>query len=142
MTPAVMRVDLKMERPQGFLDQFSSTSTNMTCINLMGKPLHRKLPIQNEKNNYFSNNGSKRFHYIPTLIVTKHNLRFYYIFLRSFKRKSRDILSKLIENIYIKGSKVEQGSLEHLRENWETGIQFPVWAKSLTPGFALINHFQ
>jgi len=25
--------------------------------------------------------------------------------------------------------------------NWETRVQSPVWAKSLTPGLALINHF-
>jgi len=31
--------------------------------------------------------------------------------------------------------------LWQLTENWETGVQYPVWAKSLTPGFALINHF-
>jgi len=31
--------------------------------------------------------------------------------------------------------------LEQLTENWETGVQSPVWAKSLTPRFALINHF-
>jgi len=27
-------------------------------------------------------------------------------------------------------------------ENKETGVQYPVWAKYLTPIFALINHFQ
>jgi len=26
--------------------------------------------------------------------------------------------------------------LEQLTENWETGVQSSVWAKSLTPGFA------
>jgi len=31
--------------------------------------------------------------------------------------------------------------LEQLTENWETRVQSLGWAKSLTPGFALINHF-
>jgi len=29
----------------------------------------------------------------------------------------------------------------HLAENWETGVQSLAWAKSLTPGFAIIKHF-
>jgi len=32
-------------------------------------------------------------------------------------------------------------SLWQLAENFEIGVQFLGWAKSLTPGFALINHF-
>jgi len=32
--------------------------------------------------------------------------------------------------------------LERLTENWEIGVQSPVWAKSLDPGFASIYHFQ
>jgi len=31
--------------------------------------------------------------------------------------------------------------LEQLTENWGNGVQTPVWAKSLTPGFGLMNHF-
>jgi len=36
---------------------------------------------------------------------------------------------------------VNQGRCSLMTENWETGVQSLVWAKSLTPGFALINHF-